>query len=156
MSNDFKITVPLSRDQREVMDKMTAAIRENSIKAVSFQLFKSLLIFPFSEDNDLFFLMERAYGLKGNGKKSFADLRVEAEAEANQLIADSLDRQVVTGPIEGAAMGNLLTQAMALGDIANLEELRQVVRNSEAVNVWEPHHTPAWEEAYQKLLTFLK
>ena len=58
MSNDFKITVPLSRDQREVMDKMTAAIRENSIKAVSFQLFKSLLIFPFSEDNDLFFLME--------------------------------------------------------------------------------------------------
>ncbi len=74
----------------------------------------------------------------------------------DQLIADSLDRQVVTGPIEGAAMGNLLTQAMALGDIANLEELRQVVRNSEAVNVWEPHHTPEWEEAYQKLLTFLK
>ena len=57
MSNDFKITVPLSRDQREVMDKMTAAIRENTLKAVSSQLFKSLLIFPFSEDNDLFFLM---------------------------------------------------------------------------------------------------
>ncbi len=74
----------------------------------------------------------------------------------DQLIADSLDRQVVTGPIEGAAMGNLLTQAMALGDIADLEELRQVVRNSEAVEVWEPHHTQQWEEAYQKLLTFTK
>ena len=74
----------------------------------------------------------------------------------DQLIADSLDRQVVTGPIEGAAMGNLLTQAMALGDIANLDELRQVVRNSEAVDVWEPNHTQQWEDAYQKLLQFLK
>lgn len=74
----------------------------------------------------------------------------------NQLIADSIDRQVVTGPIEGAAMGNLLTQAMALGDIKDLDELRQVVRNSEAVETWEPNHSPDWEEAYQKLLTFLK
>ena len=73
----------------------------------------------------------------------------------DQLIADSLDRQVVTGPIEGAAMGNLLTQAMALGDIADLDELRQVVRNSEAVETWEPNHTQQWEDAYKKLLTFL-
>ncbi len=74
----------------------------------------------------------------------------------DQLIADSLDRRVITGPIEGAAMGNLLTQAMALGDIADLNELRQVVRNSEAVEVWEPCHTQAWEDAYQKLLTLMK
>jgi len=74
----------------------------------------------------------------------------------NQLIADSLDRTVITGPVEGAAMGNLLTQAMALGDIADLEALRQVVRNSEAVDTWIPNHTPAWEEAYKKLLSFLK
>ena len=74
----------------------------------------------------------------------------------DQLIADSLDREVVTGPIEGAAMGNLLTQAMALGDIATLDELRRVVRNSETVETWQPHHTEAWEKAYQKLLSFLK
>jgi len=74
----------------------------------------------------------------------------------DQLIADSLDRTVVTGPIEGAAMGNLLTQAMALGDIADLDALRQVVRNSETVETWMPNHTDAWENAYQKLLTYLK
>ena len=73
----------------------------------------------------------------------------------NQLIADSLDRQVVTGPVEGAAIGNLLTQAMALGDIKDLAQLRQVVRNSEKVDIWQPNHTQAWEDAYQKLLTFL-
>ena len=74
----------------------------------------------------------------------------------DQLIADSLDRKVVTGPIEGAAMGNLLTQAMALGDIADLDGIRRVVRNSENVEVWTPSHTPEWEAAYEKLLTFLK
>ena len=74
----------------------------------------------------------------------------------NQLIADSLDREVVTGPVEGAAIGNLLTQAMALGDIKDLDHLRQVVRNSESVETWKPNHTDAWEKAYQKLLTFLK
>ncbi len=74
----------------------------------------------------------------------------------NQLVADALDREVVTGPVEGAAIGNLLTQAMALGDIKDLAQLRQVVRNSEAVEYWQPHHTDAWETAYQKLLTFLK
>ena len=74
----------------------------------------------------------------------------------DQLIADSLDRTVVTGPVEGAAIGNLLTQAMALGDIRDLEHLRQVVRNSEAVETWTPNHTAAWEAAYQKLLSFLR
>ena len=73
----------------------------------------------------------------------------------DQLIADSLDRNVITGPVEGAAIGNLLTQAMALGDIADLDGLRQVVRNSETVETWTPNHTPAWEAAYQKLLNLL-
>ncbi len=74
----------------------------------------------------------------------------------DQLVADALNREVVTGPVEGAAIGNLLTQAMALGDIKNLDELRQVVRNSESVETWKPNHSEAWETAYKKLLTFLK
>ena len=73
----------------------------------------------------------------------------------NQFAADSIDRPVVTGPIEGAAIGNLLAQAMALGDIQTMDELRAVVRRSEAVHTYEPHHTPEWEAAYQKLRTFL-
>ena len=70
----------------------------------------------------------------------------------NQMAADSISRPVTTGPIEGAAIGNLLAQAMALGEIANLSELREVVRRSEPVEVYEPHHTAQWEDAYQRLL----
>ena len=74
----------------------------------------------------------------------------------NQMVADSLNRPVVTGPIEGAAMGNLLAQAMALGDIRDIDELRQIVRNSEPVETWTPNHTEAWENAYQTLLALMK
>ena len=73
----------------------------------------------------------------------------------NQMAADAIDRPVVTGPIEGAAIGNLLMQAVAMGELKNLDEVRQVVRNSEAVETWEPHHTQAWEDAYGKLLSLL-
>ena len=88
MNNDFKISIPMTRDQREVMDKMTAAIRDKAVKAVSFRLFGTLMIFPFSEENDLFLLMEKEYGLKGNGRKSFADLRIEAETEAKRKFTE--------------------------------------------------------------------
>ena len=70
----------------------------------------------------------------------------------NQMVADAIDRPVVTGPIEGAAIGNLLLQAMALGELKSLEEVRQVVRNSESVHTYEPRHTQAWEDAYARLL----
>jgi sugar (pentulose or hexulose) kinase len=62
----------------------------------------------------------------------------------------------VTGPVEGAAIGNLLAQAMALGELRNVDELRAVVRRSEQVETYEPHHTPEWDAAYGKLLSFLK
>ena len=73
----------------------------------------------------------------------------------NQMVADSINRPVITGPVEGAAIGNLLTQAMALGDIKDLDALRQVVRNSESVETWTPNHTAAWDEAYETLLKLL-
>lgn len=73
----------------------------------------------------------------------------------DQFAADSIDRPVITGPVEGAAIGNLLAQAMALGEIKTMDELRAVVRRSEAVSVYEPHHTDAWEAAYTKLLRLI-
>ena len=70
----------------------------------------------------------------------------------DQLAADATDRVVVTGPKEGAAIGNLLTQAMALGEIGSVSELREVLRRSEQIETWTPRHTQAWEDAYGRLL----
>ena len=71
----------------------------------------------------------------------------------NQMVADSIDRKVITGPVEGAAIGNLLGQAMALGAVKDLDDLRRVVRNSEAVEEYTPNHTVEWDKAYERLLS---
>ena len=74
----------------------------------------------------------------------------------DQFAADATDRTVVTGPVEGAAIGNLLAQAMALGDIKSMDALRDVVRRSEPVETYCPNHTPAWEHAYQRMLSYME
>lgn len=74
----------------------------------------------------------------------------------DQFAADATNRTVVTGPVEGAAIGNLLAQAMALGDIKSMDALRDVVRRSEPVETYCPNHTPAWEHAYQRMLSYME
>jgi len=73
----------------------------------------------------------------------------------NQMVADSINRPVVTGPVEGAAIGNLLMQAKALGAVRDMEHLRQIVRQSEATETYLSHHSALWEDAYQRMLAQL-
>lgn len=56
----------------------------------------------------------------------------------NQFTADVTGRRVIAGPAEATAAGNALTQAMGSGEIATLEELRAVVRQSFAVEEFRP------------------
>jgi rhamnulokinase len=74
----------------------------------------------------------------------------------NQFAADATGRQVVTGPIEATAAGNVITQMMALGHIASLEEGRQVVRDSFDVVTYEPAGEPEWNEAYGRFLAMME
>jgi rhamnulokinase len=56
----------------------------------------------------------------------------------NQFAADACQRPVVTGPVEATAMGNLLTQVRADGELDSLSEMRDVVRASSQVKHYEP------------------
>ena len=73
----------------------------------------------------------------------------------SQFTADATGKPVITGPVEATAIGNLLTQAIALGEIASWEEAVQVVKRSFEVETFEPRHTPAWDEAYERLVKLL-
>ncbi len=70
----------------------------------------------------------------------------------NQMAADATGLPVTAGPIEGAAMGNALMQAVALGEINNLPEVRQVVRDSVTPLRYEPRPGLGWDEAYARML----
>ncbi|MEG1011316.1 MAG: rhamnulokinase family protein, partial [Ruthenibacterium sp.] len=43
----------------------------------------------------------------------------------NQFTADAIGRPVYAGPVEGACMGNALSQAIAQGELADVTQLRQ-------------------------------
>jgi rhamnulokinase len=48
------------------------------------------------------------------------------------------ERKVVSGPVEGATIGNIIIQGIAAGAVKNLEEARQIVRDSFDVRVHQP------------------
>lgn len=56
----------------------------------------------------------------------------------NQLTANALGIPVWAGPVEATAMGNILVQAMASGEVKDLAEAREVVRRSVIPKVFEP------------------
>ena len=66
----------------------------------------------------------------------------------NQMTADACARPVIAGPVEATAIGNILVQAMATGDVKNLDEARAIVRASFDVKRYEPADTKRWDDAY--------
>jgi rhamnulokinase len=48
----------------------------------------------------------------------------------NQTVADVTGVPVVAGPVEATALGNLLVQLVALGELTGLDQAREVVRSS--------------------------
>ncbi len=69
----------------------------------------------------------------------------------SQFAADVCQRPVVTGPVEATAMGNLLTQVRASGELSSLGDMREVVRLSSAVRRHEPRRSDLWREAAGRL-----
>jgi rhamnulokinase len=74
----------------------------------------------------------------------------------NQFTADCTGRTVVTGPVEATAIGNVLMQAIALGQLNSLAEARAVVRKSFDVESYHSISCAGWDEALEKLLTVSK
>lgn len=65
----------------------------------------------------------------------------------SQLAADTCERGVATGPVEATALGNLLTQIRADGELGSLAEMREVVRNSTEIKIYSPQRGLDWAAA---------
>jgi rhamnulokinase len=68
----------------------------------------------------------------------------------NQMTADACQRPVLAGPVEATALGNLMTQVRASGEVRSLADMRNVVRRSSAVKRFEPGAAASWETAATK------
>lgn len=70
---------PISSDQKHSFNQMLGTIQRDNIKAVSFNIFDTLIMSPFLYPTDLFFMLEKDFSDVNTGKKSFSQVRTEAE-----------------------------------------------------------------------------
>ena len=56
----------------------------------------------------------------------------------------------MTSPVEATAMGNLLTQVRASGELASLADTRAVIRKSSDVGRFESKQSAAWREGVER------
>jgi len=71
----------------------------------------------------------------------------------NQLCADVTGCEVFVGPAEVTSLGNLLLQFVTNGDIASIEEGRQIIRDSFKLKRYDPEPLPGLNEAYERFLS---
>lgn len=71
-----------------------------------------------------------------------------------QMTADICRKQVIAGPVEATALGNLVIQLKALGEIADEETARETIRQAETTITYIPNdeveERQAIENAYQR------
>ena len=72
-----------------------------------------------------------------------------------QYTANATGLNVIAGPAEGAALGNILVQAYAGGIINSLDEIRELARNSVQTKDYKPENPDSWREAYDQWLKIL-
>ena len=73
-----------------------------------------------------------------------------------QWTADATNLPVVAGPAEATAIGNIMVQALALGYVKSLAEIRKTVRNSVELKSHEPESVKKWDGAYERFLKIIK
>ena len=73
-----------------------------------------------------------------------------------QMTANSIGLPVITGPVEGTAIGNIMLQAKAAGMVSDMFEMRSIIAKSIELNTFMPQDAEKWDEAYSKYMNVTK
>ena len=74
-----------------------------------------------------------------------------------QFTADACGVEVLAGPQECTAIGNIMLQAKATGDVSDIWEMRRIIANSVEMVAYHPtDDQAAWDAAYEKYLHILE
>jgi rhamnulokinase len=66
-----------------------------------------------------------------------------------QMTADACEREVIAGPVEAAALGNALVQAVATGHLKDIAEGQEALKQSVKYRSYSPANRSAWREAFE-------
>lgn len=67
-----------------------------------------------------------------------------------QMTADACQCDVVAGPVEATAMGNIAVQLIALGELDGLKAARRAIADSEEPKHYAPQNTAVYDAAYTR------
>ncbi|MDE6338764.1 MAG: rhamnulokinase, partial [Muribaculaceae bacterium] len=70
----------------------------------------------------------------------------------NAMTADALGIEVIAGPVECTASGNILVQAMSVGEVSGVAEIRKIMAKSNSLKTFAPNESDIWTNAYEKFL----
>ena len=70
----------------------------------------------------------------------------------NQFTSNSTGVEVLAGPQECTALGNIMMQAKAAGDVDGIFDMRRIIGESVEMKRFEPTDKELWDEAYEKYL----
>ncbi len=73
-----------------------------------------------------------------------------------ELASQSLGIPVIAGPIEATALGNIVLQLIALGEIETIAQGRKIIAETEKVKTFNEMHTPDWDEAFNRFCEIIK
>ena len=81
-------------------------------------------------------------GLEKITGKQYTSLNIvgggSQDTHLNQLTANATGLPVYAGPTEGTAIGNLVVQMIADGELSDVQHARDVIRDSFAIKVFTP------------------
>lgn len=73
-----------------------------------------------------------------------------------QAAADACGRRVLAGPVEATALGNIMMQAVAAGEVGSIAQAREIIRQSFPLDEYQPQNTASWDEAFGRFLQVLQ
>jgi rhamnulokinase len=74
----------------------------------------------------------------------------------DQFTANAIQTDVLAGPQEGTAMGNIMLQAKASGEVKDVWEMRSIIAASSELKRYVPQNGSQWAAAYDKYLKVTK
>ena len=74
----------------------------------------------------------------------------------NQFTANATNIEVISGPSEATAIGNIMLQAQAAGLVKDKSEIRKIIKNSVEQEVFTPENIEEWGNNYSQYLKVFK
>lgn len=75
--------------------------------------------------------------------------------DLNQFTANSCGVEVLAGPQEGTALGNIMVQAKAAGEVKDLWDMRKVIADNLDLRRFSPKDKEMWDKAYDRFLAIV-